>query len=92
MNFDLSRLHRLELRGARVDLLPQVLLDVRALLDDARRERKLEVGRVLVDGVDPAVPDEETLELSRELSRFEDRVGDVRDVLPRVRLACDEGL
>lgn len=55
----------LEVRLALVDSLAHGRLGRRALLDDARLERKVEVGRVLVRRVDPPVADQEALEVGR---------------------------
>lgn len=63
VDLDLSRLKRLQPRRAGVDFFPQARLHVRALLDDARGECELEICRVLVDRVYPAVPDQEALQL-----------------------------
>lgn len=75
-----------------LDLFPHFLVRVAPFLQDARLERKLVVGRVLVPRVDPAVADQDALEAGGESRRFEDRLRDVGDVLTRVRFAGEVGL
>jgi len=89
---DALNLLALEVRLALFDGLAHGRLGRRALLDDSRLERKVEVGRVLVRRVDPPVADQEALEVGRHALGRQDGVGDVGDVLAGVRLAGEVGL
>ena len=92
MDLDVDESPRLQSRQAPVHALPNRGLGRRPLLDDASVQRKVEVGRVLIERVDPAVADEETFERSGEARRCEDGLRDVGDILACVGFAGEVGL
>lgn len=59
---------------------------------EVKPRRRTEVGTVLGKGIEPGVAEEHALEWRRQGRRFEDRGGNVRDVLARKRLAGEIGL
>jgi hypothetical protein len=68
-----------------VHIFPDLCFRRRTLLDDAGVESKVEVSGILVVRINPAVADEETLELRRDAVAGENGLGNVRNVL-----ACEK--